>query len=136
NWELIKEFSADIKEGMYVSCLIDVELSGGKITLSLGGYGDAGYYQVNKVIDASGCHNLTFHISNILPGHRDALFARVYFYPDGISKEVKLKRFSAIPGYYPDVRLEFQPCLVCRIIEAFACLVGLMSLRTLNLPCV
>ena len=103
NWELMKEFSADVQEGMYVSCLVDVELSGGKITLSLGAYGDAGYYQVNKVIDASGCHNLTFHISNISPTHRDALFARVYFYPDGVSKEIKLKRFSAIPGYYPDV---------------------------------
>ncbi|MEG0000962.1 hypothetical protein [Comamonas sp.] len=103
NWELIKEFSADVKEGMYVSCLFDVELSGGKITLSLGGYGNAGYYQVNKVIDASGCYGLTFHISNILPQHRDALFARVYFYPDGVSKEVKLNRFSAILGYYPDV---------------------------------
>lgn len=103
NWELIKEFSGDIKEGMYVSCLVDVELSGGKITLSLGGYGDAGYYQVNKVIDASGCYSLTFHISNIVLEHRDALFARIYFYPDGASKEVGLKRFSAIPGYYPDV---------------------------------
>lgn len=103
NWELTKEFSADVKEGMYVSCLIDVELSAGKITLSLGGYGDAGYYQVNKVIDAGGCYCLTFHVSNMLPEHKDALFARVYFYPDSVSKQVKLKRFFAMPGYFPDV---------------------------------
>lgn len=102
NWDLTKSLS-DLSEGIYISCCIDVELERGKVTLSLGAFGDAGYYQKNKVIDASGQYALTLHVLSIRTTHKDALFARLYFYPDGISKTVNIKRFSVVKGFYPDV---------------------------------
>ena len=101
NWELIKDLPLAGKEGQYISCLLDVEVEKGRVTLSLGAYGDGGYYQENKIIDSSGVYVLTFYISNILLSHKDSLFARIYFYPDNMHKKVKINKFSALSGYYP-----------------------------------
>lgn len=101
NWDLIKVYP-DIKEGMFISCLLDVEFDQGKITLSLGAFGDSGYYQTNKVIDKSGHYVLSFHIVNINKKHKDAIFSRIYFYPDGSSKKIKINKFLVSDGFYPD----------------------------------
>lgn len=102
NWDLIKEYP-EVAEGMYISCFVDVEIDRGKITLSLGAFGDAGYYQNNKVIDESGRYVLSFHVVNINKAHKDAIFSRIYFYPDGISKKIKINKFSVAKGFYPEV---------------------------------
>ena len=102
NWDLIKLYP-DIKEGVYISCFVDVELDKGKITLSLGAFGDSGYYQTNKVIDKSGHYVLTFHIVNIVNKHKDAIFSRIYFYPDANSKKIKINKFLVSEGFYPDL---------------------------------
>lgn len=101
NWDLLKEVNFDIEAGTYVTCFLDVHISEGNITFSVGAYGESGYYQSNKTLDSSGQYVLVFQISSIDLKHKDALFSRIYFYPDGREKRVKIKKFAFAIGNFP-----------------------------------
>ncbi|WP_298397408.1 hypothetical protein [uncultured Azonexus sp.] len=109
NWELGFLLKSRFKEGHFVTCYLDVEIDQGSVTLSLGAFGNAGYYQSNKVIEKSGRYVLTFQAVNIKIGHRDSLFARVYFLPDAIDKIVKINSMAVVHGFFPDITF-FDNC--------------------------
>lgn len=103
NWEIARFLKGGLVEGQSVSCFIDVEIDVGCVTLSLGACGSAGYYQANKVIDKTGSYCLVFQPDNIDFSHRDSLFLRLYFYPDGVSKSVRINKMSVAHGFLPTV---------------------------------
>ncbi|MBE9607844.1 hypothetical protein [Chitinilyticum piscinae] len=93
------------KNGHEISCMIDVEVERGSITLSLGAHGISGYYQANKIIESSGRHTLVFHADTVNNKHRDALFARIYFLSDGKSKSIKINSIAFAHGNLPTVEI-------------------------------
>jgi hypothetical protein len=102
NWDLLKEINFEIQASTYVTCFLDVDIDKGDIIFSVGAYGESGYYQSNKRLDISGQYVLVFQISSIDLKHKDALFSRIYFYPDGIQKKIKIKKFAFAVGNFPD----------------------------------
>lgn len=102
NWDLRNEVSKiELYVGMYVSCLLDIEVSDGNITFSIGAFGQSGYYQVNKTITSSGRYTITFQIQSINLKHSHSLFSRVYFFPDGKEKNVTIRALYFSPGNFP-----------------------------------
>ncbi|MFT4060125.1 MAG: hypothetical protein QM652_11330 [Legionella sp.] len=102
NWDLSFLLSLGFKSGEFISCLIDVEFEHGICQLSLGGFGEKGYYQSNKTLKSSGKHCFAFQATSCIK-HKDSLFSRLYFYPDCLSKRVKVNSFKVIHGYLPDL---------------------------------
>lgn len=100
NWSLRQQFPY-FSEGQYLTLYIDLDISEGNVTVGLGGVGKAGYYQVNKTIEASGPHILTFQSTSIDMNHKDAIFCRLYFMPDSMAKIVKIREFKVVRGHFP-----------------------------------
>lgn len=103
NFVVPVDFVSNVRDGQYITCLLDVDVSCGQMTFSVGGVGDSGYYQANKTIDSSGVYVLSVSMASINRTHKDAVFARVYPFPDGADKSFKVNKLNVFSGLLPFV---------------------------------
>lgn len=101
NFFIPHSFIETVSDGDYITCQIEVTISNGWMTLSLGGVGEAGYYQNNKTISSSGVFTISTCIASINRNHSDALFARIYPLPDKKDKSFTVKSIKIMKGHIP-----------------------------------